>query len=81
MASSIGRLTSLDEPQLVEPWIQCFAAEVRATKLKENQVRGEENEITDQFLASAVCEAIMKIAIMVNPKQLENLTFAKFQKL
>lgn len=81
MASSIGRLTSFDEPQFVEPWISCFATEVRATKLKGNPVRAEENEITDHFLSSAGCQAIIKISIMVNPKQLQNLTFGKFPKL
>ena len=51
-----------------------FAALARVKKLKDQNVSGEENEITDLFLASAGCEAIKKISVMVYPKIPEDLT-------
>ena len=38
---------------------------------------GGENEILDFFLATAGCEAIMKVSTMVYTSNLEDLTFEK----
>lgn len=48
-------------------WIQYFAAQDRARKLKDNKVRGKENEIINLFLALAGCEATMKIYFIAYP--------------
>ena len=75
MASSIGILTRLEEPDYVEMWLKSFAAHARSKKLQDKKNIGGENEITDLFLASARCEANMRVAVMLYPKDLEDLTF------
>ena len=72
MASPIGCLTTLDYPKYVET---CFEALDRATKLRDRRSEGEQNEITDIFLATAGCEAIQKVSTMAYPRNLEDLTF------
>lgn len=54
----------IDEPNFVETWNRCFAAQFKDKKLKNNKVAGE-NEITDIFLALAACEAIKKIPVIL----------------
>lgn len=55
----------IDEPNFIETWNCCFAAQFKDKKLKHNKVAGE-NEITDLLLALAACEAIRKIAVILN---------------
>ena len=77
MASPIGYQLSLEEPDFIDTWQQCFAASTRTKKLKDDNEKGGENEITDLFLATAGCEAIMKVSIIAYPTNLEDLTFEK----
>ena len=46
-------------------------------KAERQQRKGGENEITDLFLATPGCKAIMKVSIMLYPTNLEDLTFEK----
>ena len=50
-------------------------------KLKDNKEKGGENEITDFFLATAGCEAIMKVSPMAYPTNLEDLIFEKIRQM
>ena len=75
MAAAIGILTRLEDPDYVEMWLKCFSAFARSKKLQDKKNIGRENEITDLFLASAGCEANMKVAVMIYPKDLEDLPF------
>ena len=77
MASLMGYQLSLKDPDFVDTWLRCFAANTRTKKLKDNKEKGGENEITDLFLATARCEAIMKVSTVVYPTKLEDLTFEK----
>ena len=81
MASPTKNELSLEEPEYVETWIRCFAANARTRKLKDNKERGGENEITDLFLATAGCEAVMKISTMAYPRNLEDLTFEEISQV
>lgn len=45
----------------------------RVKKLSISKYRGEVNELTDLFLASASCEAIKKISVMVYLKMREEI--------
>ena len=74
MASPIGYLTTLND-EYVETWIRCFKALARVKKLRDRRREGEQNEITDMFLATVGCEAIQKVSTMVYPRNLEKLTF------
>ena len=75
MASLIGCLTTLDDPEYVETWIRCFKALARVKKQTDRRSEGEQNEITDIFLATAECEAIQKVSTMAYPRNLKELTF------
>ena len=68
---------SLEDSDFVDTWLRCFGASARTKKLKDNQEKGGENEITDFFLATAGCEAMMKVSTMAYPTNLEDLTFEK----
>lgn len=81
MASPIGYQLSLEDSDFVDAWIRCFSASARSKKLKDNKEKGGENEITDLFLATAGCEAIMKVSTMAYPTNLENLTFEKISQI
>ena len=81
MASPIGSLNTLNDPELVETWIRCFAALARVKKLKDRKETGGDNEIMDLFLATAGCEAVKKIATMAYPTELEELTFEEIVKI
>ena len=81
MASPIGSLTKLEEPDYVEMWLKCFGAYARNKNLLEKRNVREENEITDLFLASAGCEAIMKISVMAYPKDLKELTLQEIKQI
>lgn len=71
----------MDEPEFVKTFFQCFAAQSRAKKLKDNQARGKENEITELFLDSAGCKPIKKISVMADTRQLENSTFVAISEI
>ena len=57
--------------------LKCFGTKNLQDK---RNIRGE-NEITGLFLASAGCEAIMKILVMAYPKDLEELTFEDLKQI
>ena len=44
-------------------------------KLRDRRGQGEQNEITDMFLATAGCKAIQKVSTIAYPRNLEELTF------
>ena len=79
MASPIGYQLSLENPDFVNTWLRCFAASARTKKLKDDKEKGGENVITDLFLATDGCKAIMKLSIMIYPTNLEDLTFEKIR--
>ena len=81
MAFPTGCLTTLDDPEYVETWIICFEARARVKKLKDWRSEGEQNEITDMFLATDGCEAIQKVSTMAYPRNLEELTFKKINEV
>ena len=49
--------------------------------LQDKRNVGGENEITDSFLVSAGCEAIIKISVMVHSKDLEEITFQEIKQI
>ena len=77
MASLIGYQFSLEDPDFIDTWLRCFAASARTKKLNDDKEKGGENEITDMFLPTAGCEAIMKVSTMAYPTNLEDLTIEK----
>ena len=81
MVSPIGYQLSLEDPDFVDMWLRCFAASSRAKKLKDDKEKGRENEITDLFLATAGCKAIMKVSTKTYPTNLEDLTFEKISQI
>ena len=58
MALLIGCLTTLDDPGYAVTWIRYFETLATVKKLRDRRSEGEQNEITDMFLATAGCEAI-----------------------
>ena len=80
LASPIVSLTRLEEPDYVEMWLKCFGAYARKN-LRDQRNVGGENEITNLFLASAGCEAIIKISVMAYPKDLEELIFQELKQI
>ena len=81
MASPINPLTRCEEPDYVETRIKCFSAFGRSKKLKDERNTGRENQILVSFLASSGCEAIMKIAVMVYLRGLEDMKFEEVFKV
>ena len=81
MVSPIGYQLSLEDSDFVDMWLRCFAASARTKKLKDNKERGGEIQITDFFLVTAGCEAIMKVSTMAYPTKLEDLIFEKMSDL
>ena len=81
MASPIGYQLSLEDPYFVDRCLRCFAVSARDKKLKDDKEKGRENEITYLFLATAGCEAIMKVSTLAYPINLEDLTFEKISKI
>ena len=75
MASLIEALTTLDETELIETRIRCFAAPARVKKLKDEKASRGENEITNLFLSTTGCEVVKKISTMAYPRELEELTY------
>ena len=75
MASPIGCLTTLNNPEYVETWIRCFEALVRVKKLSDRRSEGEQNKITNMFLATVRCESIQRVSTMAYLRNLEELTF------
>ena len=73
MASPIGYQLSLEDSDFIDTWLRCFAASARTKKLKDHKKKGGENEITDFFLATAGCEAIVKVPNMAYLSNLEDL--------
>ena len=80
MASPIGLLTRLEEPDYVEAWLDCFAALSRNRKWQDKIGSDGTNEITDQFMAYAGSEAIMKIKVMVYPRVVEKMSFREIEQ-
>ena len=81
MASLIGCLTALDDPEYTETWISCFEVLARVKKLRDRWSIGEQNEITDLCLTTARREAIEKVSTMAYPRNLEELTFKEIGEL
>ena len=81
MALPIGCQLSLEDPDFVDTWLQCFAVSTRTKNLKDNKEKGGENEITDLFLATPGSKAIMKVFNMVYPINLEDLTIEKISQI
>ena len=77
MASLKGYQLSLEDPDLFDTWLRCFAASARIKMLKDDKEKGGENEITDLFLAPDGCEAIMKVSPTAYHTNLEDQTFKK----
>ena len=61
MTSPIGYQLSLEDPYFVDTRLRCFAASARTKKPKDDKQKIRENKITDLFLATAGCEAIMSL--------------------
>ena len=80
MASPIGLLARLDEPDYLEAWLDCFAALSRTRKWQDKSGSDGTNEVTNQFMAYAGCEAIMKIKVMVYPKVMETMPFREIEQ-
>ena len=57
MASLIEYQLTLEDPDLVDTWIRCFAASGRTKKLKDDKEKVGENEIKGLFVATAGCGA------------------------
>lgn len=77
MASPTGSLIPLDELEFVETWIRYFAIQARTKKLKDHQVTGWENEITNLFLVSTRSEALRKISVFAYPRELGDLVYSQ----
>lgn len=71
----------MDEPDFVETWLQCFTANTKSKKLKDNKTGEGENDVFNLFLASAKCKAIMKISLMIYSKKLENFTIEEISEI
>lgn len=69
----------MDEPGFVQMWFQCFAANARWKKLKDNKT-GIKNEIMDLFLASTKWKTIMKI-LMICLNYLKDLIFKEISEI
>lgn len=53
----------------------------RAKTLKDLKSIGGEDQITDLFLETAVCEAIIKLSAITHPKQLDEMIFDDISQL
>ena len=71
----------LEDPDFVDTWLKWFAACARTKKQKDNREKGGENEITDFFLTTAGCKAIMKVSTIAYPTNLKNLTLEKISQI
>ena len=80
MASPIGSLTRLDEPDYVEAWLDCFSAMTRNKKWQDKVESDGTNEITNQFMAYAGCEAIMRLKVMVYPRDIQRMSFREIEQ-
>ena len=80
MASPIGYQLSLEDSDFDDTWLRCFASSAETEKLKDKE-KGGENEITDLFLVTAGCVAIMKVSTLAYPTNLEDLTFEKISPI
>ena len=81
MASLIRYQLFLEDPDFVDTRLRCFATSARTKTLKDDEEKGRENEITDLFLATVGCEAIMKVSTMVYSANLEDLTLEKISQI
>ena len=81
MASPIGYALVFEDPEDVDTWMRCFAANARSKKLKDNKKQRGENEIADLFMANAGCEAIMKVVTIVYPREVEEMTFGEISQV
>lgn len=69
MAMPIGFFLFIKEPDFAKVWLNCFAADARTKKLRHNKASGRNNEITDWFLDTAGCKAIMKVLLIDYPRK------------
>ena len=81
MASLIGCLTTLNDPEYVEIWIRCFEALARVKKLRERDKAKRNKMKLDMFLATATYKAIQRVSTMAYPRNLEELTFKEIAKV
>ncbi|PAA81730.1 hypothetical protein BOX15_Mlig033926g4 [Macrostomum lignano] len=77
MASQASDLP-LNDPAMTEAWLRSFAALSRSKKLTDSN---EDRQITDLFLSKAGVEAVRRVSVMAQPKELENMDFADIRKL
>ena len=77
MASLLGYQLSVEESNFIDTWLRCFAMTPRTENLKDDKEKGGENEIMALLLATAGCEAIMKVSNMAYSTNPEDLTFEK----
>jgi hypothetical protein len=69
----------LDDPGLTEAWLKSFAALSRTKGLKDTEEEG--NKVTDLFLSRVGVEALRKITLMAQPKDVEKMPFKEIQQL
>ena len=81
MVLPIKYQSSFEDSNFVDTWLRCFPASARTKKPKDNKEKGGENEITDLFLATAGCEAKIKVSTMAYPTDLDNLTLKKISQI
>ena len=74
MSLPIECMTTLGHPRYLETWIRFFKLLTWVMKLRDKLTEGQQNKITDRFLATAGCKAIQKGSTMPNPRNLEELT-------
>ena len=80
-ALPIGYQLSLVDPDFVDTWLQCFAAGTRTKKLEDDKEKRGENEIENNFLATAGCKSIRKVSTMAYSTNLEDLTLEKISQI
>ena len=79
MASRSTTDLQLDDPGLTEAWLKSFAALSRTKGLKDTKEGG--NKVTDLFLSRVGLEALKKITLMAQPKDIEQMPFDEIQQL
>ena len=80
MASPLSTLTNFEDPDYVEAWLDCFSAITRNKKWNDKVESDGTNEITNQFMAYAGCEAIMRIKVMVYPRDIQRMSFQQIEQ-
>lgn len=70
----IGCLLAQEGSDFVDTWLKYFEASARTKTLKDNEAKGEENEVMDIFIVTTGVEAVRKISIMAHHLKLEILS-------